>query len=658
MGKTPAQRATAKARALGIARAPAAYPATVNLLFLRVDFPDESQDSTDLSVCYLTLPAPVNGDRDPNTTGLGIWSDLAYGGDYWVNQAVTRFPQYYTETSYGKLTANITVSANVYRLPQPMCYYRDETDAGIESLIIDAVTAADNDIDFSPYVSPNGAIVIVHAGAGEETDVNSNSPRDIWSLYYSTPTGCIDIDPNTAGCQPLQADGISINEFLVMPQTDTQDPDLVFGYDGVADPFGVYVHEFGHWLGLPDLYDTSWLFPTNGIGSWGLMGYGIYNGAPPGSMPSHPEAWSKIFLGWIAPDSGNTVTAGVDAGSKTLLPIGNDATQILKVPASSVYPAAQYFLLENRRKTGFDAALPGEGMLVWLINEDYINANLNTNTVNVRARGVRLVEADGLYNLLNGTDEGSAGDPFPGSTGNPLLTPLSAPSSIPFSGYAWVSIYSIFDNSSSVSFMLDYAPLPPQDLSVSLQSPDAVLAWTGNSEADIDHYNIYKNDALLTASNLPAYIDMAAGSGQTYKITAVDAKGNESAFSASVTTQAPSAGRGGGGHCFIATAAYGSYLADEVTVLRRFRDRYLLTNPAGRAFVNIYYRHSPPIAEYISRHELFRTATRLVLTPLVYLIKYPLSAACMLLVFVLVALKRIFRQRSGSPVPDRHTIAL
>jgi hypothetical protein len=102
------------------------------------------------------------------------------------------------------------------------------------------------------------------------------------------------------------------------------------------------------------------------------------------------------------------------------------------------------------------------------------------------------------------------------------------------------------------------------------------------------------------------------------------------AFKSSPAPPPPSSEGGGGGGCFIATAAYGSYLDPHVEVLRNFRDRYLLTNLPGRLFVEAYYRASPPIADVIRRHDSLRTVVRWTLTPLVLWIAYPWGGVALL----------------------------
>ncbi len=106
----------------------------------------------------------------------------------------------------------------------------------------------------------------------------------------------------------------------------------------------------------------------------------------------------------------------------------------------------------------------------------------------------------------------------------------------------------------------------------------------------------------------------------------------------------PSAGGGGGG-CFIATAAYGSYLHPKVARLRSFRDHHLLTNAPGRFFVSLYYRLSPPVAEVIGEYEWMRGGVRLLLVPLVLAVEHPTGALMLLLVAGGGAVSRLARRR-------------
>ena len=277
------------------------------------------------------------------------------------DKVIGKVSEYYREASNG-LAWVVGDVAGWYKLSQTVSYYgRDgrmvddpNFDGVIDSwwLIRDAVAAADPDVDFAQY----DYVVVVHAGYGQES---SRVSDDLWSVAY---WGGVWVKTN---------DGKSVYGGVIAPELE----------DRGADPFGVYCHELAHLVGLPDLYGEGGA--KNWVDRWSLMDRGLWNGDPPGSSPAHPDAWSKLKLAWA---SGSQV-AQVNASLKMNLTLTTTGSQegeyrVVKVPVDQY----RYYLVEARAKRGFDAALPGEGVLIYSINE-------------------KLTPGDGRVRLLDGHGE-------------------------------------------------------------------------------------------------------------------------------------------------------------------------------------------------------------------------------------------------------------
>jgi M6 family metalloprotease-like protein len=329
---------------------------------------------------------------------------------------------YFSEVSNSKLDVAGEASG-WYAAQQTMAYYGAPYGGSSDSqhfdeIVAEAVQAADDSVDFSQYDTNYDRVIdnliIVHAGPDEATGGGENA---IWSKqsYY----------PGT-----LRVDGVYVGFFLTVSE---------------GSPVGVYCHEFGHMLGLPDLYDVT--YRSSGDGMWDLMASGGWGGY--GTVPTHLSAWSKAYLGWVTPQTVNNYVEGLEVAQ-----MEGAGGKVIKVPTTS---SSEYFLLENREQVGYDRYLPGSGLLIWHIDQAVISAYLWYNYVNANAahKGVDLEEGSGVQDLDTGANDGDRNDPW---SSNPQgFSPTSTPNSNLYDGSdTKVRIFNISGSGSVMTIDIDF----------------------------------------------------------------------------------------------------------------------------------------------------------------------------------------------------------
>ena len=301
---------------------------------------------------------------------------------------------FYKENSYGQLDVDGEVIGWL-RLPGTYAsYVGSSTGMGTypnnaSKMVEDAVNLASSTVDFSKFDKDGDGfldgLLVVHSGGGAEVDTDPNTRRQkIWSHQGNITA-------------PLTFNGVTAFSYLTIPE-DCK--------------VGVCCHEFGHMLGLPDLYDTTTL--SEGVGAWCVMGGGVWNND--GLTPSHFCAWSKARLNWVRP----TVVAA--ASKLSIPPVETNRGAVYRLWAGGA-AGDEYFLLENRQLLGFDAQQVGAGLLIWHVDDTQTNNN------HPGSYWVGLRQADGKQDLETNGDQGDAGDPFPGASGNTTFDGASNPNS-------------------------------------------------------------------------------------------------------------------------------------------------------------------------------------------------------------------------------------
>jgi len=361
--------------------------------------------------------------------------------NYTTNGATGSVKDYYQQNSYGKFNLSVTVKGP-YTASQNMVYYggndSDGYDLHPDSLVSEAVRLANPDVNYADFDNDKDGnvdgIYIIYAGYGEEAGASTNA---IWAHAWEIPT--------------VNLDGKNISAYSCSAELENNSGSTMTG-------IGVICHEFGHVLGAPDYYDVDYEEngQFDGTGDWDIMSGGSWNND--GITPAHHNAYTKVYIYHWATASELTTTT-----SKSLPSSKSDETAFYRINTPTTN---EFYLLENRQQEGFDAYIPGHGLLIYHVHKD-IDTHMNSNDINAQAPQMMYpVCASATINPGSSASSygsiNSSGCTFPGTTNKTSFTDNSTPSAKSWAGTNTLKpITNIVENTSTNVITFDFMGLMP-----------------------------------------------------------------------------------------------------------------------------------------------------------------------------------------------------
>ncbi len=449
---------------------------TIRVITLLVDFIDHQWQDQAVAVSPSMFDSILFSNRETDSVTMPFGS----------------MTDYYLENSYGMFYIKGDIFG-WYRMPQTYTYYEggnDGLNTRVRGMVRDAILMADAaGANFADYDSDNDGncdgVIVMHAGAGAETGAFG-----IWSHAWT-------ISPT------LTLDGVVISNYNINPEEYSTGPTTI----------GVVCHEYGHFLGLPDLYDIDYT-PASavGIGRWSMMAGGSWNNS--GLQPAHFDAWCKHDLGFV-----NVIDITSNLSSVAIPAVEHNP--VIYRLSNSVSLPNEYWYVENRQKYGFDVALPGSGLLIYHVDYAVYGSNINHERYFVAVE-----QADGNFDLeLTSGNSGDSGDPFPGNKNVREFHDLTTPNShtAAFDIETGIAVWEITDNDSIIYVDLDIEWSRPF---LQLSGADSILFEDplplGDDDGDLDPGDTVLFTAAIKNLMLTAYNPVLTLSTANPYITFID----------------------------------------------------------------------------------------------------------------------------------------